>query len=98
MKRWISAFCAVLFAAHASFAQPNNPFNVSPELDKSILAGLNALYNLNFDEAEKIFVSLKEHQDEHPMVAFGLTSVHWWRLSVYVLENDAEESQPFLES
>jgi tetratricopeptide (TPR) repeat protein len=97
MKRLISAALALVFAADLAVAA-NNPFKVTPELDASIRAGLNELYNLNFDEAEKIFLQLKSHQDEHPMVAFGLTSVHWWRLSVYVLENDQQESAPFLKS
>lgn len=97
MKRLLSAAFAVLFTVNAAFAAPN-PFNVSDELDERIRAGLNALYNLEFDQAEKIFIEIKPHAEEHPMVAFGLTSVHWWRLSVYVLENDAEESAPFLKS
>src|SRR4051812_47202114 len=97
MKRLFAAACAVLLATQTTLAAPN-PFKVSPELDAQIDAGLKALYNLNFDEAEEIFNSIKSAQDEHPMVAFGLTSVHWWRLSVYVLENDPEESAPFLKS
>ena len=43
-------------------------------------------------------MALKPQEAEHPMIAFGLTSVHWWRLSVYVLENDPEESAAFLKS
>ena len=96
MKRILAAVCALLIAADAALAA--NPFKVSSDLDAKIRAGLNALYNLEFDDAEKIFIELKPQEKEHPMVAFGLTSVHWWRLSVYVLESDARESQKFLKS
>ena len=97
MKRLLRSLLALVFLASPIRAE-DNPFQVSPELDAQIRSGLHHLYNLEFDEAERIFISLKEHQVEHPMVAFGLTSVHWWRLSVYVLENDAEESAPFLKA
>ena len=97
MKRLISAAVAVVFTVNTAFAAAN-PFKVSDALDARIRAGLNALYNLDFDEAEKIFNEIKPQEKEHPMVAFGLTSVHWWRLSVYVLENDPQESAQFLQS
>jgi tetratricopeptide (TPR) repeat protein len=97
MKRLLAAACAALLTVQSASAAPN-PFKVSSELDEHIHAGLNALYNLKFDEAEKVFNSIKSEQEEHPMVAFGLTSVHWWRLSVYVLENDPQESEAFLKS
>jgi tetratricopeptide (TPR) repeat protein len=97
MKRSLSVFCAALITAHTALAA-GNPFKVSDDLDTRIRAGLNALYNLKFEEAERIFNELKPQEEAHPMVAFGLTSVHWWRLSVYVLESDPKESAPFLKS
>lgn len=87
-----------MFLVSASVHASDNPFGVSAELDETLKTGLHELYNLNFDEAIAIFNSAKEHSADHPMVSFGITSAHWWRLSVYVLENDAEESKPFLES
>ncbi len=75
-----------------------NPFKTSDELDKSIQDGLKHLYNLEFEEADKIFDTLKPYAAEHPMVAFGKASVHWWRLSVYVLETDPQESKAFLDA
>ncbi|MBV9080889.1 MAG: DUF3808 domain-containing protein [Elusimicrobia bacterium] len=95
----LSTMIFVVSAAPPAFAaEDDNPFHVSKELDADIREGLNQLYNLNFDEGAKIFERLKPQADEHPMIAFGLTSVHWWRLSVYVLENDPVESAPFLKS
>ena len=97
MKRFLAAACAFLLTAETALAAPN-PFKVSPDLDAKIRAGLTALYNLEFDEAERIFNELKPEEAEHPMVAFGRTSVFWWRLSVYVLESDSKESAKFLSS
>lgn len=73
-----------------------NPFNNSDELDKQIRAGLSHLYNLEFEKGDKIFQEIWGEAAEHPMIAFGKASVQWWRLSVYVLETDPEESKTFL--
>lgn len=89
---------ALLLSFTAAVGQAENPFGVSPELDQSIKSGLHALYSLKFEEAEKIFETIKPHAEEHPMVAFGEASVHWWRLSVYVLEADEQESAAFLKA
>src|SRR5258706_1716406 len=32
------------------------------------------------------------------MVAFGIASAHWWRISSYVLEADPKESRPCLDA
>ncbi|MCG3205377.1 MAG: hypothetical protein KCHDKBKB_02097 [Elusimicrobia bacterium] len=85
-----------LLVCPPTFVGAHNPFNITPELDKSIREGLHHLYNLEFEEADQIFKDLEPQAAEHPMVAFGKASVHWWRLSVYVLETDPLESQPFL--
>jgi tetratricopeptide (TPR) repeat protein len=76
-----------------------NPFQIPDELDQKIKAGLNHLYNLEFDEAAAIFNAIPPEQAaDHPMVAFGKASVYWWKLSVYVLETDKQESKPFLDA
>jgi hypothetical protein len=80
-----------------SCANPN-PFQITDALDKRIQDGLSHLYNLEFNEADKIFRELHDQAAEHPMVAFGKASVHWWRLSVFVLETDPIESKAFIEA
>ena len=87
-------FLVGVFAASAAAA--SNPFKTSDELDSKIRLGLSHLYNLEFDEGDKVFQSISSEAAEHPMVAFGKASVQWWRLSVYVLETDPEESKKFL--
>lgn len=86
-----------LVFARLGFAAPH-PFDISEDLDRTIKAGLNELYNLHFDEALATFKTVESQAQDHPMVAFGIASVHWWRLSVYVLETDPVESEAFLKA
>lgn len=94
------ALAALIFILLATGvrAEEKHPYGVSPELDSSIRTGLYELYNLNFEKSLAIFDSIKEHDAEHPMVAFGVASSHWWRISSYVLESSTEDSKPFLEA
>ncbi|MFN0117122.1 MAG: tetratricopeptide repeat protein [Elusimicrobiota bacterium] len=93
---------ALFVSSQVVHAEPSNldsnPFNITPEMDHEIKAGLRELYSLEFDKALQIFEPLQGQAEKHPMVAFGLASVHWWRLSVFVLENDEKESKTFLET
>lgn len=98
MKGLRILLCFLLLSAGPLHVRAENTFRISDELNASIQQGLHELYELNFDQAEKIFQSLRGQAAEHPMVAFGMASVHWWRLSVFVLETDENESRPFLES
>jgi tetratricopeptide (TPR) repeat protein len=99
MKHFMRALLAFLLVFQSGFVRAEdspNTFKIDPSVDRAISAGLHELYNLNFDEALKIFDTVKDQADEHPMVAFGVASVHWWRLSVYVLEADEQESAEFV--
>jgi tetratricopeptide (TPR) repeat protein len=94
MKSFLSLILAGILTVSPA-AAADNPFKVSPELDKALSDGLHELYNLNFDKALAIFETVKDQAEEHPMVAFGIASVHWWRISVYVLEYDPKEAEEF---
>jgi tetratricopeptide (TPR) repeat protein len=96
ITRLFLCFLGVLFAL-APLVH-SNTFKISEDLDRTIQKGLHELYSLRFEEAEKVFDSVSSEADQHPMVAFGKASLHWWRLSVFVLENDSDESQPFLKA
>jgi len=63
----------------------DHPFKISEDLDQAIQGGLHELYNFNFEKAQAIFESVQDQADEHPMVAFGIASAHWWRISSFVL-------------
>src|SRR5258708_25525467 len=98
MKFSLRLILASVFIFNSSLGRCSNPFGISDDLDKTISAGLYELYNLHFDKALTIFDGIRDQAKEHPMVAFGIASVHWWRLSVCVLETDQNESQAFLKA
>ena len=75
-----------------------NPYNISPILDQKIREALEENYNLNFEKALEILASLKESQNDHPVISFGETLTHWWKLTTQVLEEDRKASRPFLAS
>lgn len=93
--RLIALFTAL--SVSTTLAAPN-PFGVPSHVDDSIRAALHALYTLDFEEADRIFKTIEPHAEEHPIVAFGGASLHWWRLSVNVLEADEAESAPFIKA
>lgn len=97
MKSSLCVALALLVASTHSLAA-GNPFDVSSDLDQSLRSGLHALYNLDFDGATAVFDSIEKQAPDHPMVAFGKASIYWWYLSVYVLESDEKESEPFLKA
>ncbi len=90
--------CSTLLFGSFRTASAANTFRISDDLDAAIKKGLADLYDLHFDQADKKFDAIYSHADEHPMVAFGKASVHWWRLSVFVLETDPEESKAFIDA
>ncbi len=89
---------ALLSALHSFSWADDNPYKISADLDKTIQAGLHELYNFDFDKSLRIFESVKEHEADHPMVAFGIASATWWKITTSVLETDPEASKPFLDA
>jgi len=75
-----------------------NSLQIPVNLDETIKRGFNQIYHLKFAKAIQTFESIQDQSEEHPLVAFALASAHWWRLSIYVLETDKEESQAFLDA
>jgi len=59
--------------------------SITPEMDKHILGGLDAIYRMNFDEAESESQKVVDLNPEHPYGHFGLASALWTR---YVYETE----------
>lgn len=98
MKFCVFALVLPLFLTAPAFAASDNPFQISDDLDQSIHKGLDELYNFNFEKSLAIFHSVESQEVEHPMIAFGVVSTHWWKITSYVLEADPEASKPFLDA
>ena len=99
-RRLIAALAAGAIAVSPLRAGRQGPevFGIDAELHDTILTALNLLYDLRYDEALAAYERIDHRAAEHPMVAFGVASAHWWRLSVNVLEPDMEESAAFLKA
>jgi len=95
---WVLVLAAPLLIGPSLKAGEEHPFNISPELHQTIDKGMNQLFNLEFEEALQTFEGVQDKAQEHSMISFGVASCHWWRLSVYVLEGDEKESEPFLKA
>ncbi len=97
MNKLRLSFFSILIGATTLLAHAvENPYKIEDALDQNIRLGLHQLYDLNFDEAKTTFESIQDRADEHPIVAFCLSSVYWWHASVDVTENDKNASRPFL--
>ena len=64
-------------------AAENEPLKlIKGRANPEIIAGINHLYDLEFDEAEKLFAKVVSEKPDHPVGYFYLAMVTWSRLSV----------------
>ena len=64
-------------------AAENEPLKlIRGRANPEIIAGINHLYDLEFDEAEKLFAKVVSEKPDHPVGYFYLAMVTWSRLSV----------------
>jgi hypothetical protein len=74
------------------------PFRLlaQPERDAEFEActqhGINALYNLAFEDAERDFRKLVELRPAHPAGPFFLAMVQWWKILID-LDNEQYDDQ-----
>ena len=76
----IVALCALPGLAGAEQGEPAKFHKNQPNLD--IIEGINHLYNLEFDEAERLFSKIVSERPDHPAGYFYRAMVTWSRLSV----------------
>ncbi len=53
---------------------------MSHEDDSLVTVGLDAMYNLRYQEADSTFATLVSHDPEHPVGYFLQALVEWWRI------------------
>ncbi|MBI4396244.1 MAG: tetratricopeptide repeat protein [Elusimicrobia bacterium] len=61
-------------------------------VDDDVAAGLSALYNLNYEEAQRNFHAITEQSPGNPLGPYALTTALWWELT-----NEYDEKNPALE-
>jgi hypothetical protein len=76
-------------ALSTSFAQ-----SPSADFDANVKKGIEQVYNLEFENADKTFGELAQAQPNHPAGHFFLAMVTWWRILIDI-ENEQYDEQFF---
>jgi tetratricopeptide (TPR) repeat protein len=74
-------FTILIFLTCISFAQ-------KPNYDSLVKAGINQIYNIKFNDAEKTFQVLKREYPKHPASRFFFAMIDWWKI---ILSEENEE-------
>lgn len=75
-------FFVLFFLLHFNFS------SIAQSLDDRIQVGIRKIYNIEFDEAEKIFRSILADYPQNPAGRFFLAMVDWWKILLN-LDNDS---------
>lgn len=59
-----------------------NLYSQESQYDKLVKQGVNQIYNLDFDEAQKTFAQFKSEFPKHPAGNFFEAMVIWWRINL----------------
>jgi len=84
----ISIITFTIFISFNSFAQ-------KPGYDSLVKAGINQIYNIKFEDAEKTFQRLKKEYPKHPASRFFFAMIDWWK--IVLTEEDEEQDDRFFE-
>ena len=87
---------AILLPAPPAAAGPppaaEPPPTVRGPVDPRIKAGIDLIYSLRFDEAERYFEGLIAAHPDHPLGHFFLAAVTWWRILVDLEDRSRDEA------
>lgn len=70
---------------------------VTPEMDRQVRLGVDAVYSMDFDGAERAFERVRRLSPDHPYGHFGLALVVWMRYTYGTDQTDQRLMAPFLE-
>ena len=65
-----------------------NSYSKKPSYDSLVTAGINQIYSIKFNEAEKTFQLLKKEYPKHPASRFFFAMIDWWKI---ILSEENEE-------
>ncbi|MGB5528350.1 MAG: tetratricopeptide repeat protein [Ignavibacteriaceae bacterium] len=77
----ISIFTFLIVVSNSTFAQ-------KPTYDSLVKAGINQIYNIKFDDAERTFQVVKKEYPKHPASRFFFAMIDWWKI---ILSEENEE-------
>lgn len=61
------------------------------DLDKEIKKGIDLIYNIKFDEAEKKFKEIMSSYPESPSGRFFLAMIEWWKIALNIWDESRDE-------
>jgi tetratricopeptide (TPR) repeat protein len=78
----------------AKTKNPGVPFTMGPEIDSAWLAGLNYMYQLQYDKAAEQFKNLTLTHPDQPAGDLAMTGLTWWKYSqdYDIPKNQAQET------
>lgn len=85
MKSWFVVAC--LLIAQDALAQTLSP----AEFEAKTKKGIEQVYNLEFENAEKTFGEIARAQPNHPAGHFFLAMVTWWRILIDISNEQYDE-------
>jgi len=65
-----------------------NSYSKKPTYDSLVTAGINQIYSIKFNEADKTFQLLKKGYPKHPASRFFFAMIDWWKI---ILSEENEE-------
>ena len=89
MKSFILLVCTILILFSL------NAHSQKPTYDSLVKAGINQIYSIKFDNAEKTFQFLKKEYPKHPASRFFFAMIDWWK--IILSEEDEEQDDQFYE-
>ena len=72
-----------------------NIFAQKPTYDSLVKAGINQIYNIKFDDAERTFQVVKKEYPKHPASRFFFAMIDWWK--IILSEENEEQDDRFYE-
>lgn len=82
MKRlFLIAFLLLIALSGLSFSQGSKQ---NAQFDSLVFKGINRIYNIKFDEAEKVFKTVMADYPAHPAGRFFLAMIDWWKIMLDV--------------
>ncbi|MFQ5797308.1 MAG: hypothetical protein ACE5H0_01290 [Bacteroidota bacterium] len=88
MNRWLLVLILLFPIASPARGQTI----VEGKLDQIIVRGIDRIYNLEFQEAERLFANVVDTMSNHPVGHFFLAMTDWWRILID-RENEALEKR-----
>ncbi|MBI2428272.1 MAG: tetratricopeptide repeat protein [Ignavibacteriales bacterium] len=79
--------CFLLFISSVSFSQ----WVTAPDFDDRAQRGINFVYNLEFENAEKEFEELAQHYPSHPAGKFFLGMIEWWKILIDIDDESRDD-------